>query len=60
MIFVSTSGFKNKKISEIVEILARNKFQNIELSGGSTYYEGIEEDLIELKTKYNLELQLHN
>ena len=60
MIFVSTSGFKNKKISEIIEILAVNKFKNIELSGGSTYYEGIEEDLIKLKVKYNLELQLHN
>ena len=60
MIFVSTSGFNNKKISEIIEILAVNKFKNIELSGGSTYYEGIEEDLIKLKVKYNLELQLHN
>ena len=60
MIFVSTSGFKNKKISEIIEILAVNKFKKIELSGGSTYYEGIEEDLIKLKVKYNLELQLHN
>tara|TARA_B100000780_G_scaffold21470_1_gene13801 strand:+ start:61 stop:924 length:864 start_codon:yes stop_codon:yes gene_type:complete len=60
MIFVSTSGFKNKKISEIVEILAINKFKNIELSGGSTYYEGVEDDLVQLKIKYNLKLQLHN
>lgn len=60
MIFVSTSGFKNKKISEIIEILAINKFKNIELSGGSAYYEGIEEDLVKLKAKYDLNLQLHN
>ena len=60
MIFVSTSGFKNKRISEIIEILVFNKFKNIELSGGSTYYEGIEEELVKLKLKYDLNLQLHN
>ena len=60
MIFVSTSGFKKKKINEIIDILVSNGFRNIELSGGSDYYDKLEEDLINLKEKYNLKLQLHN
>ncbi len=59
-IFVSTSGFKNKKISEIIEILIKNNFKNLELSGGSIYYDGVENDLIKLQKKYDLKFQLHN
>lgn len=33
---------------------------NIELSGGTCYYENIEDDLLELKEKYNLEFLCHN
>lgn len=59
-IFVSTSGFKNKKISEIIKILVKNNFKHLELSGGSAYYDGIENDLSILQKKYDLKLQLHN
>ena len=60
MIYISSSGIKKKKISEIIYFLVRKGFKNIELSGGSKYYNNIEEDLILLKKKYNLNLQLHN
>mgnify|MGYP001211023804 CR=1 FL=1 len=60
MIYISSSGIKKKKISKIVRFLVSKGFKNIELSGGSKYYNNIEEDLILLKKKYNLNLQLHN
>ena len=60
MIFISTSGFKKQKISTIIDILANKGFKNIELSGGSIFYENIEDDLLKLKKKFNLNLQLHN
>lgn len=60
MIFISSSCIKNTTIKESVEELARNGFQNIELSGGTTYYKSIEHDLLELKYKYNLNYRCHN
>ena len=47
-IFVSTSGFKNKKISEIIEILVKNNFKHLELSGGSNYYDGIRKIILKI------------
>ncbi|MFD2568086.1 TIM barrel protein [Pseudotenacibaculum haliotis] len=60
MIFVSTSCVKNSKIRESVLELAQNGFKNIELSGGTDYYEGFEEDLIDLKERFNLNYICHN
>ncbi len=60
MIYVSSSCSKQKKIGAAIRELARNGFENIELSGGTKYYEGYEEDLLELKDKYNLSYLVHN
>jgi len=60
MIYISTSCVKHSKIKDSVEELASNGFKNIELSGGTEYYENFEIDLIELKSKYNLNYRCHN
>jgi len=60
MIYVSSSCIRHKKIKDSVQELAENGFQNIELSGGTKYYENYENDLLELKDKYNLNYRCHN
>ncbi len=60
MIYVSSSCVKHAKIRDSVQELAENGFQNIELSGGTEYYENFERDLIELKGEYNLNYRCHN
>jgi len=60
MIFVSSACSKKKYVGEAVEELASNAFYNIELSGGTRYYEGYENDLVLLKEKYDLQYLLHN
>lgn len=60
MIYISSACVKAKMIKEAVERLAKKGFTNIELSGGTEYYEGIEDDLIELKESYNLNYSVHN
>ena len=60
MIYVSSSCVRHKKIKDSVRELADNGFQNIELSGGTKYYNNIENDLLELKDKYNLNYLCHN
>jgi endonuclease IV len=60
MIYVSSSCVKHIKIRDSVQELAENNFQNIELSGGTEYYENFENDLLELKDKYSLNYRCHN
>ena len=60
MIFISTSCVKHRKIKDSIEELASNGFKNIELSGGTEYYENFEHDLLELKEKYSLNYRCHN
>jgi len=60
MIYISTSCIKNTKIKDSVEELATNGFKNIELSGGTEYYDNFENDLLDLKDKYNLNYRCHN
>jgi endonuclease IV len=60
MIYVSSSCVNNIKIRDSVQELAENNFQNIELSGGTEYYENFENDLLELKAKYSLNYRCHN
>ncbi len=60
MIYVSSTCVKHERIKESIDELARNGFKNIELSGGTKYYQGYEEDLLALKDKYNLNYLLHN
>lgn len=60
MIYVSSSCVKNTKIKDSVEELAINGFKNIELSGGTDYYDNFENDLLELKDRHNLNYRCHN
>jgi len=60
MIYISTSCIKNTKIKDSVEELATNGFKNIELSGGTEYYDNFENDLLDLKDEYNLNYRCHN
>ena len=60
MIYISSSCINAKKISESVKYLADAGFQNIELSGGTNYYDNYYYDLISLKKEYKLNYRLHN
>lgn len=60
MIYISSSCIRAKTIKKTVIKLKDNGFSNIELSGGTEYYDGIEDDLLELKNKYDLHFLLHN
>lgn len=60
MIYISSSCVKHKKIKDSVQELVDNGFKNIELSGGTEYYDGFEDDLLELKGNYNLNYICHN
>lgn len=60
MIFVSSACVKHERIRDSVEELASCGFKNIELTGGTAYYEGYEEDLLELRAKYDLGYLVHN
>ncbi|MDQ5920839.1 MAG: Xylose isomerase [Pseudomonadota bacterium] len=60
MIYISSACFKHQKIKDSVSQLANAGFLNIELTGGTKYYDGFEQDLLELKDKYNLNYLCHN
>ncbi|MEN8224425.1 MAG: TIM barrel protein [Bacteroidota bacterium] len=60
MIYISSSCVKFDTISESIRYLAENGFRNIELSGGTNYYEQLSDDLIKLKTQYDLSFTIHN
>jgi len=60
MIYISSSCVKHKKIKDSVQELVDNGFNNIELSGGTEYYDGFVEDLLELKEKYSVNYTCHN
>lgn len=59
-IYVSSSCVNHRKITLSVEELAQAGFRNIELSGGTHWYQGITEDLLELKDKHRLSFRCHN
>ncbi len=60
MIYISSFCVKHKHIKNSVEELVDNGFKNIELSGGTEYYDDLEKDLLYLKEKYNLNYLCHN
>jgi sugar phosphate isomerase/epimerase len=60
MLFISTSSVKSNKISTAIEELVAAGFTNIELSGGTKFYEGWNTDIIDLQQKYGLNLLCHN
>ena len=60
MIYVSTSCSKKTNIRESIQELVNLGIKNIELSGGTEHYESLEDDLINLQIKYDLNFLLHN
>jgi sugar phosphate isomerase/epimerase len=60
MIYVSSSCVNHTKIKDSIKELVNHGFKNIELSGGTKYYDGFIDDLLELKDKYNLNYLCHN
>jgi len=60
MIYVSSACSEQSFIGAAVKELAGHGFKNIELSGGTRYYDGCESDLIELQKKYDLNFLIHN
>ena len=62
MIYVSSACVKNEFIGDSVIELAKNGFTNIELSGGTNFYEhnALLRDLKQLKKEYGLNFLLHN
>ena len=59
-LFISSSCVNANTIKESVINLAEAGFRKIELSGGTKYYLGYENDLLEIKEKYKLDYLLHN
>ena len=59
MIYVSSSCIKRKRICDVIKCLADSGIKNIELSGGTDYYEKIEKDIRSLKGDYNLNYVCH-
>lgn len=60
MLYISSSCSKKKRIGEAVHELAELGFKNIELTGGTAYYDSIESDLVGLKKEYGLDYLIHN
>lgn len=59
MIYVSSACLKKSSIVNIIQELAKNGIRNIELSGGTDYYDNLMNDLINLKKKYDLTYACH-
>ena len=60
MIYISSSCVQENQICKSIERLVSLGFRNIELSGGTNHYPGLEKDLFKLKDKFELNLLLHN
>lgn len=60
MIYVSSACLKNSHIGETLKQLGKAGIHGVELSGGTKYYSGLENDLIEMKRVYGLEYACHS
>jgi|ETNmetMinimDraft_33_1059910.scaffolds.fasta_scaffold42437_2 sugar phosphate isomerase/epimerase len=60
MIYVSSACVKENSIKNSIEKLIKFDFKNIELSGGTSYYDALTEDLVNLKKKHDLNYLIHN
>lgn len=59
MIYVSSACIRKTRIVEVIKYLAEHGIKNIELSGGTSYYSQIREDLELLKKIYSLNYVFH-
>jgi len=60
MIFISSSCIRSNHIKDSILQLVEMGFKNIELSGGTQYYDLFVDDLLFLKEQYNLNYRCHN
>ena len=60
IIYVSSACSSKKNIREAIEELAQLGIKNIELTGGTIYYQDYEKDILRLKEEYNLNYLVHN
>lgn len=60
MIFVSSACVRAKKISEVLLQYSKAGIKNIELSGGTSYYPQIENDLLYYGKKYGIKYVCHS
>lgn len=59
MVYVSSACLRANKISDVIEEYAKYGIKYIELSGGTRFYPELDQDLIHLKEKYELEYACH-
>ena len=60
LIYVSSACSSHDKIGDAVQELVDYGFYNIELTGGTQFYDNYENDLLGLKEKYRLNYLVHN
>lgn len=60
MIYVSSAASAKKRIGESVRELAELGLKNIELTGGTKYYNGYQEELQKLREEFKLNYLVHN
>lgn len=60
MIYISSACSKQNNIKLAVKELVEIGFKNIELTGGTQFYDEYEKDLLELKSKHGLNYLIHN
>jgi sugar phosphate isomerase/epimerase len=60
VIFVSTANVRRPYIKDSVAELVGAGFRNIELSGGTQFYQNYKKDLLELKSQHGLLYRVHN
>ena len=60
MIYISSACSRKDKIGDAIEELVAKGFKNVELTGGTKYYEEYEYDVLRLKEKYDLNYVIHN
>lgn len=60
LFYITASASYKDRISDVITDLAGLGFRNIELSGGTRYYDGVEEDVLALGKKYGINFLVHN
>jgi len=60
LIYITSLCSSKDNIKEAVSELINLGYKNIELTGNTKYYPGLEKDIIFLKKKHNLNLLVHN
>lgn len=60
MIYLSSSAVNSRRIESSVRTLAEAGLTTIELSGGTSFYEGLADALVALKKEFALSYLLHN